>query len=152
MATAKRKRKSSPKRPSPERMAEILSIVDIEPPNKIADKYGVSERTIWRWKAAMAKGELPDVARLVSKLKSAAAQACKDLLTSTFDASLRRIGAQLPRASISEAIKAAEMCGDLLITRKVLNVEGDPEGETAPGNEGLVGRPTGSAEERQPVH
>lgn len=138
-------RRTPPKRPSPERMAEILSHADIATIEATAAKYNVSERTIWRWKASLANGELPKVADLVARLKEAATQRCKDLLTETFESSLRRIGAQLPQATISEAVKAAEMCGDLLITRRVLNVEGDSEGEAAPGDEGLGGRAASSA-------
>ena len=128
MARKKRKKSSvrpSPKRPCPERMAEILICTDIETVQATSAKYGVSERTIWRWKAALTAGELPEVADLVAQLKDAATQRCKDLLGETFEAALRRIVAQLQTASIAEAVKAAEMCGDLLIARKTKTIEVD---------------------------
>lgn len=132
---AKRKRpsKGHPKRPETEVMAEVLSFAAKETLEAAEAKYGFSQRTIWRWRAAVRDGKLPEVAKLVTEIKAEAVARCKDVLTEAYEVSLRRIVTLMPTANISEATKAAEMCGGLKITKDALGGEPDsPAGQGQP--------------------
>jgi hypothetical protein len=146
-------RRPSPKRPSDERLAEILTFEATETVEKTAAKFGMSERSIWRWKAMVGRGELPEVAALVRQIKSSAVQRCKDLLTEAYEASLRRMIALLPDSTIEQAIKAGEMCGGLKITKDALGGEPDsPTESSGDSPEAPEASRRGQSGEATPIH
>jgi transposase-like protein len=113
-----------------------------------ARKFGCSERTIERWRARIANGELPEVAALVAEQKRQAQERCNDLLTETYEASLRRMQEVLPNASPRDVIEAVKTLGELRITRGVLGADDEQPGSGSQGSapEGSAGqgaRPAG---------
>lgn len=124
--TTKPKKKGGgrpPKTPPVQVVAEILIYADKETVAAAAAKYGVSDRTIHRWKARVELGTWQPVADLVAKTRAAIAVRVQDLLTEAYEVSLRRVIAEVPTASIDQAIRAAEMCGGLKLTRDALGGE-----------------------------
>jgi hypothetical protein len=152
---AKRKPKGPPKKPEDERLAEILTFAAAQTPKAAAAKFSVSERSIWRWRAAMAAGKLPGVADLVSKLKADALEECKDELSDAYRTSLELLKNKMPAATYRELLDTVTAIGELKAFRD--GIAGDERGP-APGT-GSVGqkgqganpRPSGGAGETKPL-
>lgn len=97
--------------------SSILAYGDLRTDLDAAKRFKVSPRTIARWRRELRRGQLPELAELVTQAKLKAAEKHGDLLDSGFEAAVTRIKRLLPKATIEEAIKAAETLGDLKITR-----------------------------------
>jgi hypothetical protein len=111
-------------------MAAILAYADIHDDSAAAKRFNVGTKTIGRRRKAAAEGREPDLAELVQAAKTKAAQRHGDLLASAMEASLKRIIKLVPKATIAEAIQAAEALGGLKIQRDWF--DGDA---TTPGTE-----------------
>lgn len=136
MAAKKRTRerpgKHKPKTPSDPEVAEILAYADKETNAAAAEKFGVSDRTIRRWKSRVESGKWPAMADLVRQLKTAAIERCKDLLADVYETSLRLLKDKMPTATYRELLETVVETGGL----KQMRDESDEFGVEAPGQNG----------------
>lgn len=126
-----RKRKSV----APELIAAVLTHADLQSSDPAAAlHFGVTERSVRRWRSQMLAGELPDVARLVRQKKAEALEKHADQLDRVFSKFLTAIEMRLedPEAdnSLRGLIGGAKVTGELRIQRDMLaeDVNGKPAG------------------------
>ncbi len=135
MATRKRSsrrgRKLNGKDKQPELVALILSVAAKDGVPDACKRFGVADRTIRRYRAKVEAGDWPEVAALLKTMRQEALERCTDLLTEAYEVALRRIIQLVPNATIDQAIKAGEMCGQMKITRDALDDE--PDGDDCAG-------------------
>ena len=124
----------------PAELATILAYGDRHGDKAAADKFGVSNRTLQRYRAAMRDHRAPELSRLVAHQKERAVERCLDLLTETYEAALKRLQEVLPHAEPREVIGAVKIVGELCLTRNALQGEddklasGDSQGAAAQGS------------------
>lgn len=117
----------------PAEVATILAYGDRHGDKAAAAKFGVSHRTLQRYRAAVREGKAPELAKLVTDQKAAAIERCQDLLTETYEAVLRRLQVVLPNATPREVIGAAKIIGELHMTRSALEGDDEQPGSDGPG-------------------
>jgi hypothetical protein len=135
MASKKKTPKKKPVDLTPEHVAEVLSFATEKGPAAAAAQYGVSERSIWRWRARVKAGKWPEVADIVRGVRQAAVEHCKDLLTQVYEKSLTRLLRKMPRATYKELLDTMEKAGGLKELREALG-DGDSESPTGPNSGG----------------
>ena len=109
-------------------MAAILAYADLHDDAKAAKRFNVGTKTIGRRRKSAADGREPDLAELVQAAKTKAAQRHGDLLETALEAALKRIVKLAPKASMTEAIAAAEALGSIRVERDMF---GDGDASTA---------------------
>lgn len=109
--------KRPPKKLDPAELATILAYAGTHTDKAAAEKFGLSTRTILRHKEAIRDGKAPELAALVAQQKQVAYERCADLLTETYELSLRRLQELLPTATGQLALDSAKVLGELRITR-----------------------------------
>jgi hypothetical protein len=146
-----------PKRPPPKNkkiqddqdIAIILSHAATFGTGKAAKEFGLNRKTIQRYQSDVRTGKNPELAKLVATETERSRARSRSKINRALDAMLDRVIELAPSATLPEAILGAEKIGDLATARKVMGVvEGDSEGETAPGPQGL-GRETASGESKE---
>lgn len=116
----------------PVQVALILSFAAKDGQAAACKRFGVADRTVRRYKHRVESGDWPEVAELLKTMKKEAVERCKDLLTEAYEGSLRRMIELMPSANMSDAIKAAGMCGGLKFTKDAL--EDEPDSNTGSGS------------------
>lgn len=119
-----------------------------------AKQFGVNRKTIQRYRAELASGKNPELSKLVAKETELSRERSRSKIQLALDALLDRAIQLAPTADLPDVILGIEKVGDLATTRKVLGVEGDSEGQEAPGDEGLGGPTAGGkgADDAPAVH
>lgn len=115
----------------PTQVALILSFAAKDGQAAACKRFGVADRTVRRYKHRVENGDWPEVAELLKTMRNEAMERCKDLLTEAYEVSLRRMIELVPNADLPQAIKAAEMCGGLKLTKDAL---GEPDSTTGAGS------------------
>lgn len=151
-----------PKATDPEEIAQILEYARIHDTAEAAEKYGVSVRTIRRWRSKVRSGDSPDVAALVTAQRKETYRRSADLICDTVDQLLRELQLRKEKLSNDELISAVEKVGQLRVQRDALNPHVEPahadqpdEGAEAGGGTDpeREGGPSGGADEgREQVH
>jgi len=98
-------------------MAAILAYADLHDDAAAAKRFRCSTKTISRRRKAAGDGREPDLAQLVQAAKTKAAERHGDLLESALEATLKRIVKLAPKATMTEAVQAAEALGSIRIER-----------------------------------
>lgn len=109
----------------PESVALMLAVAAKDGQDAACKRFGVAGRTLRRYKQRVDSGDWPEVAELLQSMRLEAAERCKDLLTEAYEVSLRRVIELAPQSDIGQAIKAAEMCGNMKLTKDALGGEPD---------------------------
>ena len=143
-AKVKAKAKPGPRTDNADK-AIILSYAATFGVKAAAAQFSVDRKTIQRYRAELASGKNPELSRLVAKETELARERSRSKIQLALDALLDRAIQLAPTADLPDVIMGLEKVGDLATTRKVLGVEGDTEGQEAPGNESL-GRPRAGQE------
>lgn len=142
--------KRPPKRVDPAELAAILAFAATHTDRAAAAKFGISIRTISRHREAIRDGKAPELAQLVADQKNVVAARCADLLTETYEQSLRRLQEILPSATGQLALDAAKKLGELRITRGVL---GEPDTDAPRGRVATATAPDRADQDAgEPVH
>lgn len=123
-------RKLHGKTHDPVLVATILAYAAKETVVAACERFKVADRSVRRYKAKVEAGQWPEVAKLLEEMKREAAERCGDLLTEAYEVSLRRIIDLGKTLSPEQAIRAAEVFGQLKITKDVLS---DPASGDSPG-------------------
>jgi hypothetical protein len=149
------RRGRKPKKTDPVEMAAILAHASLHDAKSAASKFSVSERTIARWRAALAAGDLPEVAKLVGQQKQKTLERCSDLLNETFDMSLRALQKKLDEMTGRQIVGACKILGELRQGRDFLSdpdpdVERSGAGESPAGDEEGAGGATTRARRTPP--
>jgi hypothetical protein len=155
--------KRKPKRLPDEELAAILAHASLHDAKSASERFHVSLRSIQRWKAELRAGKLPGVASLVAEQKQKALERSTDLLTETFDMSLRALQTKLPEMTGRQIVGACKILGELRQGRDFLtepDVDGSRANQPAPSAQEHKGPPpkrargeaSGADEGRDPVH
>ncbi len=116
----------------PESVALMLAVAIKDGQEAACRRFNIAGRTLRRYKQRVDSGDWPEVADILKNMRTEAFERNADLLTEAYSASLRRVIQLLPDADIGQAIKAAEMCGGLKLTKDAL--DGEPVGNTGSGS------------------
>jgi transposase len=120
--------KRPPKSIDPSEAATILAFGDLHTDDEAAKKFGVSKRTIERWRAAARAGAKPELAALVAERKKAALEKHAGLLDEFFAEALEAGRAKLKNAkenTLRSIVGAIKIAGELRIQRDLLRDDGD---------------------------
>jgi hypothetical protein len=149
-----------PKALEPDEMAEILAYAQLQGLKSAGERYGISERTIGRWRKDLKEGRRPELSKLVDLQRAEAATLRKDRIGETLDLMLVELQSRRTSMTPSELIDAVEKVGELRVTRDVFSPDGqsttkdqqDPRPDTGagPAASGTI-RPTGSRGSPEPV-
>jgi hypothetical protein len=104
----------------PQTVALILSVAAKDGIPAAVERYGVSERTIHRWKTKVSSCKWPEVAELVSAFRKEATERCKDLLTEVYEQALKTLREKMPNASYREVLETVDKTGGLKELRDAL--------------------------------
>ena len=102
-------------------LVHALVIADQIGTGAAAKQSKLSQRSICRYRAALARGRYPELAKLVSEAAMEAAIRNNDLLDQAFEVTLQRIIKLTPNTTYSQALLAMEKIGDLKIAKETLN-------------------------------
>ena len=120
-------------------MAEILIFADKSTFEAAEEKYGVSARSIWRWKAQIAKGKMPHVAELVRELTVQTIERVKDLLEDVYEMSLQKMKDKMSDASYRDVLDTAVQLGGLKAFRDGISDGDSGSPNTVAGSGGKAG-------------
>lgn len=109
----------------PESVALMLAVAAKDGQDTACKRFGVAGRTLRRYKQRVDSGGWPEVADILKNMRSEALERNADLLTEAYEVSLRRVIELVPQSDIGQAIKAAEMCGNMKITKDASSGESD---------------------------
>ena len=121
------KKTRPPKTIPVEEVAAVLACAELHTDKVAAQQFNVSERTIQRRRREMLSGDCPELASLVAAKRREATKRCQDLLTETFEHSLKRLQQVLPAAECRDVVGAVKILGELQIVKKSLGVEDDEQ-------------------------
>lgn len=144
---AGRKKGRPPKRLCNEEAATILAYAKRHGAAKAAMQYGVSKRTIQRYRTRLKSGTDQDLADLVAQKEAEVARRNSDELSDTFHAVLREVRLRLKSMSHAEVTSALATVGELQVAILVLN---DGEDERAPIDWEGPAAPAGARREPSP--
>lgn len=151
------RRKRPPKSIPLDELASILAYADLQSDKAAADKFGVSERTLQRYRARVRSGAHPQLAELVEQRKYQTAERCANLLVEVYEKGLAALGRRIEDSAAESRMKdrdlvgAIHILGNQLVTRKVLiEDEQQPSGcdrpSAAPAAAGSRGPGTAAGE------
>jgi len=131
-ATAKRRR--PPKATDPEEQAAILAYAKLHTTQEASEKFGISSRSIERWRSDVNNGRAPKLAALVEAARKEANRRNADLICETTDQLLIELQSRKTKLSNEELIDAVEKVGNLRVSRDALNPHGEPASTDQPGS------------------
>ena len=102
------------------RLAQALALADLSGPSVAASKFSMSVRSIRRYQARLKKGELPQLAGLVTTAASTIAEDTRDLLDAVFEAYLNRMKELAKTATHAQAAVLFEKLAEVKLTRESL--------------------------------
>lgn len=111
--------------------ATILAFGELHTDEEAAKKFGVSKRTIERWRAAAREGKRPELAALVAENKRVALDKHSELLDEFFADALEAGRAKLKASSentLRSIVGAIKIAGELRIQRDLLKDDDDDPG------------------------
>lgn len=139
---AKRKSSEKPKHTkksfSDQQVAEILIFANANNVPRASDEFNVAERTIWRWKSKVDRGQWQSVAELISIVKTAALERCKDKITEVYEMALDQMKEKMPQASYRDLLETVVETGGLKAFTDALKDEGGTD--TGPGTSSQAGQ------------
>lgn len=150
------RRRRPPKAIAPEELATILAYAALHSDKDACEKFGVSARTLQRYRADLRSGKHPSLAALVEQKKQLAIERCEDRLQRVYERALDALEKRFAEEGLEtrmtgrELVGAIHILGNQLVTRQALTgdehqpVGNDREGPSAqaPGAGGQ-GAPAG---------
>ena len=141
----------------PEKVAAALAVEVTSGAKAAAEAFGLSVRSIRRYKAFVAAHPDAPLAVAVRGARARALRRVDDLLTQTWEAFLHRLQELLPKATMAETVEGAKVIGELRITQEALGVDdhsSKDEPAKAQDHERFIGAGQGpaapEAEDRHP--
>jgi len=133
MTAKKAAAKRPPKALDVGELAVILAHADRHGDKATQKQFGISRRTLQRYREAIRAGRAPELAQLVTDQKKAALQRCSDLLSETYEMALKQLQTTLPSATVREAVGAVKILGELRLTSKGLGLDDKQPGDSGEG-------------------
>jgi len=140
---AEKRKPSTRQRPrkavDPAELAAILTFAELHGDKAASEQFGVSCRTLQRYRAELRAGRHPALAALVAQKKTDTAQRFEDQLTGVYERGLealrRRIDdtGQDTRMKDRDLIGAVHILGNQLVTRRALTGDDEPTRDDSAG-------------------
>lgn len=126
------KKPTKPAKLTEHQLAEILTHAAATSVRAASAQFHIAERSIFRYRKALADGKLPKVADLVRRLQAGAMDRCKDLLAEVYELALTTLKKKIPDASYRELLDTVVETGGLKTIRDGLQDEGGEGSGPAP--------------------